>query len=112
MMSALERQCCRCGVGLIMMDPAWTTRIPREYRFQDRVAASASPEDSTVTAAFVIGRSGLGIVERMRNRASPLVCADKDQRGTRGWSSAFLQWLPDVWRRVGGRRFSNGPGAP
>ena len=27
-MAALERQCCRRGVELIVVDPAWTTRIP------------------------------------------------------------------------------------
>ena len=35
-MAALDRQCCRRGVELIVVDPAWTTRIPREYRYPDR----------------------------------------------------------------------------
>ena len=35
-MTALERQCRRRGVELIVVDPAWTTRIPRECRYPDR----------------------------------------------------------------------------
>ena len=42
-MSSLERQCCRRGVELIVVDPAWTTRIPREYRYQDRYRIALHP---------------------------------------------------------------------
>ena len=42
-MSSLERQCCRRGVELIVVDPAWSTRIPREYRYQDRYRIGLHP---------------------------------------------------------------------
>ena len=110
--AALERQCRRRGVELILVDPAWTTRIPRECRYPDRVAPSAGPQDPPATAAFVIGRRGLGFAERVRNPASPLVRTDVDRRGTRGWQSVLLRWLPGAWRRGGRCRIENRPGAP
>ena len=42
-MAALERQCRRRGVELIVVDPAWTTRIPREYRYPDRYRIGLHP---------------------------------------------------------------------
>ncbi len=106
-MVALERQCQRRGVELIFVDPAWTTRIPRECRYPDRYRIGLHQ-----AAAFVIGRRGLGFAERVRNPASPLVRTDVDRRGTRGWRSVLLQWLPGAWRRGGRRRIENRPGAP
>lgn len=41
--AALERQCRRRGVELIMVDPAWTTRIPRECRYPDRYRIGLHP---------------------------------------------------------------------
>ncbi len=106
-MVALERQCRRRGVELILVDPAWTTRIPRECRYPDRYRIGLHQ-----AAAFVIARRGLGFAERVRNPASPLVRTDVDRRGTRGWRSVLLQWLPGAWRRGGRRRIENRPGAP
>ena len=42
-MSALERQCCRRGVELIVVDLAWTTGTPREFRYQDRYRIGLHP---------------------------------------------------------------------
>ena len=64
------------------------------------------------TSAFVIGRRGLGFAGHVRIPASPTVRTDVGRRGTRGWRSVLLQWLPGAWRRGGGRRFSNRPGSP
>ena len=105
-MAALERQCCRRGVELIVVDPAWTTRIPREGRYPDRYRIGLHQ-----AAALVIGRRGLGFAERMPKTVSPLERAEVKRRGTRGWESALWQWLPVAWRAGGRRKAGNRPGA-
>ena len=85
-MAALERQCCRRGVELIVVDPAWTTRIPREGRYPDRYRIGLHQ-----AAALVIGRRGLGFAERLPKTVSPLERAEAKCRGTRGWESALWQ---------------------
>ncbi len=97
------------GSGVDDTDPAG---MPVSGSVPDRVASSAGPQDPPAAAAFVIGRRGLGFAERVRNPASPLVRTDVDRRGTRGWRSVLLQWLPGAWRRGGRRRIENRPGAP
>ena len=105
-MAALERQCCRRGVELIVVDPAWTTRIPRAGRYPDRYRIGLHQ-----AAALVIGRRGLGFAERMPKTASPLERAEVKRRGTRGWESVLWQWLPVAWRHRGRRKAGNRPGA-
>ena len=105
-MAALERQCCRRGVELIVVDPAWTTRIPREGRYPDRYRIGLHH-----AAALVIGRRGLGFAERMPKTVSPLERAEVKRRGKRGWESALWPWLPVAWRAGGRRKAGNRPGA-
>ena len=105
-MNAVERQCRRRGVELIVVDAAWTTRIVRQGGYPDRYRIGLHH-----AAALVIGRRGLGFAERVPRTASPPVRADVKRRGTRGWESTLVQWLPGA-RRTGGRRgASNKPGA-
>ena len=103
-MAALERQCCRRGVELIVVDPAWTTRIHREGRYPDRYRIGLHQ-----AAALVIGRRGLGFAERLPKTVSPLERAEAKRRGTRGWESALWQWLPVAWRAGGRRKAVNRP---
>ena len=100
-LNAVERQCRRRGVELIVVDPAWTTKIAKEGKYPDRYRIGLHH-----AAALVIGRRGLGFAERVPNTASPLVRAEVKRRGTRGWESTFVQWLPRA-RRKGGRRGTN-----
>ena len=115
-MSALERQCCRRGVKLIVVDLEWTTRIPREFRYQDRYRIGLHPRRVRWTRLLPrpveIGKRGLGFAKRTGNPASPRDRRDLDRWSTRGWRSALLQWLPGAWRHGGGRHISNRPGAP
>ena len=105
-MDAVERQCRRRGVEFIVVDPAWTMRIVRQGRYPDRYRTGLNH-----AAALVLGRRGLGFAERVSKTASPPVRADVKCRGTRGWESTLVQWLPGA-RRMGGRRgASNKPGA-
>ena len=105
-LSAVERQCRRRGVELIVVDPAWTTKIAREGKYPDRYRIGIHH-----AAAFVIGRRGLGFAERVPNTTSPPVRAEVKRRGTRGWESMLVQWLPLAWRTGGRRGASNKPGA-
>ena len=104
-MAAPERKRRRRGVELIVVDPAWTTRIPREGRYPDRYRIGLHQ-----AAALVIGRRGLGFAERMVKPVAPLERAKVKRRGTRGWKNVLCQWLPLVWREGGRRRARNRPG--
>ena len=106
LLSALERQCRRRGVEVIHVNPAWSTQIPKKCRYPDRYRIGLHH-----AAALVIGRRGLGFAERVPKTASPPVRAEVKRRGTRGWESRLVQWLPGA-RRTGGRRGANKkPGA-
>ena len=106
LLTALERQCQRRGVEVIHVDPAWSTQIPKKCRYPARYRIGLHH-----AAALVIGRRGLGFAERVPKSASPRVRAEVKRRGTRGWESTLVQWLPGA-RRTGGRRGANKkPGA-
>ena len=105
-LSAVERQCRRRGIELIVVDPGWTTKIAKEWKYPDRYRIGLHH-----AAALVIGRRGLGFAERVPKTASPPVHAEVKRRSTRGWESTFVQRLPGA-RRTGGRRGANKkPGA-
>ena len=97
-MSGVERQCRRRGVEVIVVDPAWTTKLPKTGGYPDRYRIGIHH-----AAALVIGRRGLGFAERVPTSVSPPVRAEVKRRGTRGWESMLVQWLPGAWRRRGRR---------
>ena len=106
LLTALERQCRRRGVEVIFVDQSFTTKLAEVNRYPDRYRVGIHH-----AAALVIGRRGLGFAERVPKTASPPVRADVKRRGTRGWESTLVQWLPSA-RRKGGRRGANKkPGA-
>ena len=100
-MNAVERQCRRRGVELIAVDPAWTTKLAKDGRYPHRYRIGLHH-----AAALVIARRGLGFAERVSNTHPPPVRADVKRRGTRGWQSTLVQWLPRAWRE-GARRGAN-----
>ena len=88
------------------MDQSWSTRLAERNKYPDRYRIGLHHG-----AALVIGRRGLGFAERVPKMASPPVRAEVKRRGTRGWESTLVQWLPRA-RRTGGRRGANKkPGA-
>ncbi len=95
-LAALERQCRRAGVELIVVDPAWTSRLAEFNRYPARFRVGRHH-----AAALVIGRRGLGFAERVPRTAAPLARADVKRRGTCGWQSTLAQELPGAWRRRG-----------
>ena len=97
-MSGIERQCRRRGVEVIVVDPAWTSKLPKTGGYPNRYRIGIHH-----AAALVIGRRGLGFAERVLTSTSPPVRADVKRRGTRGWESMLVQRLPDA-RSKGGRR--------
>ena len=97
-LSAVERQCRRRGVELIVVDPGWTTKIAKKGRYPDRYRIGLHH-----AAALVIGRRGLGFAERVPTTASPPVRAEVKRRGTR--------WLGEHARAVAARRTAPGPSA-
>ena len=105
-LSAVERQCRRRGVELIVVDPGWTTKIAKEGRYPDRYRIGLHH-----AAALVIGRRGLGFAERVPTAASPPVRAEVKRRGTRGWESTLVQWLPGARRQGRRRGTTTRPGA-
>ena len=105
-LSAVERQCRRRGVELIVVDPGWTTKIAKEGRYPDRYRIGLHH-----AAALVIGRRGLGFAERVPTTASPPVRAEVKRRGTRGWESTLVQWLPGARRQGRRRGTTTRPGA-
>ena len=99
-MSALERQCCRRGVKLIVVDLEWTTRIPREFRYQDRYRIGLHPRRVRWTRLLPrLSRSG--------NAAWALQSA----RGTRPRRATEGTWTGGV-REAGGARYCSGCPAP
>ena len=106
LLTALERQCRRRGVEVIYVDQSFTTKLADVNRYPDRYWIGIHH-----AAAFVIGRRGLGFAERVPKTASPPVRAEVKRRGTRGWESMLVQWLPFAWRTGGRRGASNKPGA-
>ena len=94
------------AVELIVVDPAWTTKIAKEGRYPGRYRIGVHH-----AAALIIGRRGLGFAERVPKTASPRVRAEVKRRGTRGWESMLVQWLPRAWRTGGRRGASKKPGA-
>ena len=106
LLTTLERQCRRRGVEVIYVNQAWSTKLARANRYPDRYRIGVHH-----AAALVIGRRGLGFAERVPTTASPPVRAEVKRRGTRGWESTLVQWLPGA-RRPGGRHgASKKPGA-
>ena len=105
-MSGVERQCRRRGVEVIVVDPAWTTKLPKTGGYPDRYRIGIHH-----AAALVIGRRGLGFAERVPTTTSPPVRAEVKRRGTRGWESMLVQRLPGTRRRRGGRDTNTRPGA-
>ena len=105
-MSAVERQCRRRGVELIVVNPAWTTKLAKEHGYPGRYRIGVHH-----AAGLVIGRRGLGFVEHVPKAEKPPVRAGVKRRGTLGWQSMLTQVLPAAWGRGGRGNVKGRPGA-
>ena len=105
-MNAVERQCRRRGVELIVVDPAWTTKLAKENGHPGRYRIGVHH-----AAALVIGRRGLGFVEHVAKADQPPARAGVKRRGTLGWQSMLTQALPAEWGRGSRGNVKGRPGA-
>ena len=68
LLAALSRQCARRGVEVIVVDPAWTTKLAQLERLPSRYRLGVHH-----AAALVIGRRGLGFAQRVSKPVASLV---------------------------------------
>ena len=96
---AVERTARRCGIEVIYVNPAWTTRLGK-LKHSARLGLGVHH-----AAAFVIGRRGLGFCEAVAGGTLPCTVECVSTSGRRHTVS---QKLPSAWLTGGSRHSVKG----